>query len=122
MKHVITHTVAMRRQRLELMLPTPFRRGLSQIQGSLSRMIAFIMKKPVVISCGFILILGVASALAAQDAAHLPNRCVSRPAITTLTSFPSWNGWGADPGNTRFQPAAAAQLTAADAPRLKLKW
>ena len=35
---------------------------------------------------------------------------------------PAWNGWGADSGNTRFQPAQGAGLTAAQVPRLKLKW
>jgi polyvinyl alcohol dehydrogenase (cytochrome) len=34
----------------------------------------------------------------------------------------SWNGWGVDARNTRFQPASAAGLTAADVPKLKLKW
>jgi polyvinyl alcohol dehydrogenase (cytochrome) len=33
-----------------------------------------------------------------------------------------WNGWGVDNLNTRFQPAAAAGLTAAQVPALKLKW
>ena len=35
---------------------------------------------------------------------------------------PGWNGWGVDLSNTRFQPAAMAELTAAQVPRLKLKW
>jgi polyvinyl alcohol dehydrogenase (cytochrome) len=35
---------------------------------------------------------------------------------------PAWNGWGADLANDRFQPAKAAGLTAADLPKLKLKW
>jgi polyvinyl alcohol dehydrogenase (cytochrome) len=34
----------------------------------------------------------------------------------------NWNGWGADPGNTRFKTARAAGLTRADVPKLKLKW
>jgi polyvinyl alcohol dehydrogenase (cytochrome) len=34
----------------------------------------------------------------------------------------SWNGWGTDARNSRFQPAAAAGLSAADVPKLKLKW
>ena len=34
----------------------------------------------------------------------------------------SWNGWGIDLQNSRHQPADAAGLTAADVPRLKLKW
>jgi polyvinyl alcohol dehydrogenase (cytochrome) len=35
---------------------------------------------------------------------------------------PRWNGWTTDPANTRFQDATAAGLTAADVPKLKLKW
>jgi polyvinyl alcohol dehydrogenase (cytochrome) len=35
---------------------------------------------------------------------------------------PSWSGWGGNTSNTRFQTAAMAGLTAADVPRLKLKW
>jgi polyvinyl alcohol dehydrogenase (cytochrome) len=35
---------------------------------------------------------------------------------------PFWNGWGASATNSRFQPAAAAGLSAVDVPRLKLKW
>ena len=35
---------------------------------------------------------------------------------------PAWNGWGVTVTNTRFQPAAAAGLSAADVLRLKLKW
>jgi polyvinyl alcohol dehydrogenase (cytochrome) len=33
---------------------------------------------------------------------------------------PRWNGWGADPENTRYQKDAG--LTAEDVPKLKLKW
>jgi polyvinyl alcohol dehydrogenase (cytochrome) len=35
---------------------------------------------------------------------------------------PSWNGWGPDTTQARFQSARAAGLTAAQVPRLKLKW
>jgi polyvinyl alcohol dehydrogenase (cytochrome) len=35
---------------------------------------------------------------------------------------PQWNGWGVTTSNTRFQEASSAGLTAADVPRLKLKW
>ena len=35
---------------------------------------------------------------------------------------PRWTGWGVTANNTRFQDAAMAGLTAADVPRLKLKW
>ena len=36
--------------------------------------------------------------------------------------MPAWNGWSADLGNSRFQPAASAQLTSSQIPRLQLKW
>ena len=42
----------------------------------------------------------------------------SRPTVTKA----SWNGWGVDNFNTRFQPVAAAGLTASQIPSLKLKW
>ena len=35
---------------------------------------------------------------------------------------PMWNGWGVTSSNTRFQGASGAGITAAEAPRLKLKW
>ena len=35
---------------------------------------------------------------------------------------PRWSAWGLNTSNTRFQDAAAAGLSAADVPRLKLKW
>jgi len=34
----------------------------------------------------------------------------------------NWNGWGDNTSNTRFQDAGAAGFTAAQAPRLKVKW
>jgi polyvinyl alcohol dehydrogenase (cytochrome) len=34
----------------------------------------------------------------------------------------AWNGWGIDGRNSRSQSAAAAGLTAADVPKLKMKW
>jgi polyvinyl alcohol dehydrogenase (cytochrome) len=45
--------------------------------------------------------------------------CAGKPA-KTLTG--EWNGWGLDSDNSRFQSAAAAGLTAAQTPALKLKW
>jgi polyvinyl alcohol dehydrogenase (cytochrome) len=55
-------------------------------------------------------------------AASMPNHCVGNPAMTDPAAGPAWNGWGADMGNTRFQRAKAAGLTAAQVPNLKLKW
>jgi len=64
-------------------------------------------------------------ASASGDVSATPNRC---PAPLDAAQFivsmkgPMWNGWGADLANSRFQPAAAAGLTADQVPRLKLKW
>jgi polyvinyl alcohol dehydrogenase (cytochrome) len=58
----------------------------------------------------------------AGSAANMPNKCASNPQMTDPAAGAGWNGWGNDNGNTRFQPAAAARLTAADVPKLKLKW
>jgi len=49
--------------------------------------------------------------------------CTNAPAApANRQSAPQWNGWGVTITNTRFQPAAAAGLTAGDVSRLKLKW
>jgi polyvinyl alcohol dehydrogenase (cytochrome) len=56
------------------------------------------------------------------DAANMPNRCATNPSLSDPARGAAWNGWGVDLSNTRFQPAGAAGLTAAQVPRLKLKW
>jgi polyvinyl alcohol dehydrogenase (cytochrome) len=48
------------------------------------------------------------------------NKCSSSPAMANAATTPGWNGWGNGTANTRF--AAQAGVTAADLPRLKLKW
>ncbi|MEI9965911.1 MAG: PQQ-binding-like beta-propeller repeat protein [Caulobacteraceae bacterium] len=58
----------------------------------------------------------------AADAKSMPNRCAANPPLTDPAKGPAWNGWSADAANTRFQPASAGGLTAADMPKLKLKW
>src|SRR6266700_5567430 len=50
------------------------------------------------------------------------NQCQTSAALTDPTSGPAWNGWGGDLSNSRFQTAKAAQMTARQVPRLKLKW
>jgi polyvinyl alcohol dehydrogenase (cytochrome) len=37
-------------------------------------------------------------------------------------SGPRWNAWGVNSSNTRYQDAAMAGLSAADVPRLRVKW
>lgn len=57
------------------------------------------------------------------DAKDMPNRCASNPPMADPSAGPAWNGWGgASVANTRFQSAEAAGMTAADVPKLKLKW
>ncbi len=52
---------------------------------------------------------------------RMQNRCAPKP-MADPARGPMWNGWGVDSGNSRYQPAAAAGLTAAQVPNLKLKW
>jgi polyvinyl alcohol dehydrogenase (cytochrome) len=43
-------------------------------------------------------------------------------AMRDPASGPAWNGWGNGPANTRYQSKLQGGLTAADLPRLELKW
>ena len=56
------------------------------------------------------------------DGQTMPNQCASNPPLADPARGNGWNGWGNGLANTRYQPAAAAGLTAAQVPRLKLKW
>ena len=61
--------------------------------------------------------------LAGGDASATANACASAEPIKGSTAqFARWNGWSPDQTNSRFQPLAAAGLTAQQVPRLKLKW
>lgn len=51
-----------------------------------------------------------------------PNPCTDGLAMRDPASGPSWNGWGNGPLNTRYQPSSQGGLSAADLPRLELKW
>jgi polyvinyl alcohol dehydrogenase (cytochrome) len=49
--------------------------------------------------------------------------CAGAPGeLVTPTTGATWNGWGVTTSNTRFQDSAMAGFTAAEVPRLKLKW
>jgi polyvinyl alcohol dehydrogenase (cytochrome) len=52
---------------------------------------------------------------------HMKGHCTANPSFDAKAG-PGWNGWSADLGNARFQPAGPAGLKAIDVPRLKLKW
>ena len=56
-------------------------------------------------------------------AADTQGRCTQQASgFPQALDSPHWNGWGVDAGNSRFQPADMAGLTAAQVPRLRLKW
>ncbi|MGH9145910.1 MAG: PQQ-binding-like beta-propeller repeat protein [Vicinamibacterales bacterium] len=48
--------------------------------------------------------------------------CPEAGGVFDPASSSQWTGWGANTSNSRFQDAASAGLTAADVPRLQLKW
>jgi polyvinyl alcohol dehydrogenase (cytochrome) len=50
------------------------------------------------------------------------NLCTEQLVLGDPQASPSWNGWGNGPTNIRFQPKSQGKLTAADLPRLQLKW
>jgi polyvinyl alcohol dehydrogenase (cytochrome) len=52
----------------------------------------------------------------------LTGHCRDRGARFEPSSEPRWNGWGAGASNARFQPAADAELTPEQLPKLKVKW
>ena len=55
--------------------------------------------------------------------ASMAGPCAPSPAgFPGQIDGPRWNGWGADPGNSRFQPAAMAGLTKEQVPLLQFKW
>jgi polyvinyl alcohol dehydrogenase (cytochrome) len=48
--------------------------------------------------------------------------CPAAGNYTNPLAGPIWNGWGDNTFNTRFQEGSTAGFTAADVPRLKVKW
>src|SRR4029077_11070109 len=48
--------------------------------------------------------------------------CTSSTPMSNPAAGASWNGWGAGVANARFQPAKQGGLTAAEVPKLTLKW
>jgi polyvinyl alcohol dehydrogenase (cytochrome) len=55
--------------------------------------------------------------------APLVGQCPTKPvAMRTSDLDAGWNGWGAGGANTRYRSAALGGITAADVPKLKLKW
>jgi len=73
---------------------------------------------------------GIAEALSGRppgigntgDAKSMSNQCSSNPPLTDPSTGPTWNGWGVDIANSRFQNTKGAGISADQVPRLKLKW
>jgi polyvinyl alcohol dehydrogenase (cytochrome) len=50
-------------------------------------------------------------------------QCSDKPAALRASDLEAgWNGWGAGTANTRYRNAALGGITAAEAPKLKLRW
>ena len=52
----------------------------------------------------------------------IANQCKTSLTLPAEIRAPAWNGWGAGLANTRYQTASSASLTAANVPKLTLKW
>src|ERR1041385_6437113 len=57
----------------------------------------------------------------AGDPRAMPNQCAASSKLTDPSRTPSWNGWGPDATNARFQAAKGAGSSAADGANHKLK-
>ncbi|HXW07937.1 MAG TPA: PQQ-binding-like beta-propeller repeat protein [Vicinamibacterales bacterium] len=60
--------------------------------------------------------------LGTMTAADTVRRCSSPAPGFSESSVHAWNGWSVTPANDRYQAQPGAGLTAADVPKLKLKW
>ncbi|MBX5462402.1 MAG: PQQ-binding-like beta-propeller repeat protein [Steroidobacteraceae bacterium] len=54
--------------------------------------------------------------------ARTNSMCKDNTRMGDITRMPQWNGWGNGVKNVRYQSKEQGGLTAADLPRLKLKW
>jgi polyvinyl alcohol dehydrogenase (cytochrome) len=59
---------------------------------------------------------------ASSGGTQAANLCTRKTAMGNPDRGPSWLGFGNGPASTRFQDARKGGITAADLPRLKLKW
>jgi polyvinyl alcohol dehydrogenase (cytochrome) len=68
-------------------------------------------------------VLALALAVVALNAQQpTANPCPATARLRDPATSAAWNGWGPDESNARFQTAKAAGISAAQLPRLKLKW
>ena len=66
--------------------------------------------------------MAVAKFLGTEGAEGMSQSATCSSPMGLMKNAPSWNGYGIDPTNTRFQSGDAAGLTADSVPKLKLKW
>jgi polyvinyl alcohol dehydrogenase (cytochrome) len=66
--------------------------------------------------------LAIATYLAAPDSAVVTFTGYCRRDLDPPAKAPVWRGWGADPGNSRYQSGRTAGLNRAQLQNLKLKW
>jgi polyvinyl alcohol dehydrogenase (cytochrome) len=66
--------------------------------------------------------LALANYLAAPDSPVVAFTGYCARDLNAPTNPPVWNGWGGDPGNSRYQPEHAAGLDRAHLQNLKWKW
>jgi polyvinyl alcohol dehydrogenase (cytochrome) len=58
----------------------------------------------------------------AGDVSKMSNRCTQNGPLVVSSLDAEWRGWSPEPTNSRHQNAKAAGITAADVPKLKVKW
>jgi len=66
--------------------------------------------------------LAVSNYLGTEGAEAIQQSAFCSTPAQAMPNAPSWNAWGVDATNTRFQSAQAAGLSTENIPRLKLKW
>lgn len=66
--------------------------------------------------------LAVAKFLGTEGAEGMSQSATCSTPSPLVKNAPSWNAYGIDLSNSRFQSADAAGLTPSDVPKLKLKW
>jgi len=66
--------------------------------------------------------LAVAKFLGTEGAEGMAQSATCSTPAPLMKNAPSWNAYGIDLANSRFQSAEAAGLSAATVPKLKLKW
>jgi len=103
-----------RRSALEKMSPTAVLRALET--GAMREMGA---KLALAERMALAALLGKAESTVVNQ---LANRCATSPALPASATGPAWSGWSTGLNNWRFEDAAGAKLSAADVPKLKLKW